>query len=105
MAGNMKEMMKAAQKMQERMLKMQEELAEKTVEASAGGGMVKAVVTGSKMLKELHINPDAVDPDDMEMLQDLIVAAVNEAMRMSEEMANAEMGKVTAGLKLPPGLL
>ena len=105
MAGNMKEMMKAAQKMQERMLKMQDELASKTVEASAGGGMVKAVVTGGKMLQELYINPEAVDTDDMEMLQDLVVAAVNEALRMAEEMVNSEMGKLTAGMKLPPGLL
>lgn len=102
--GNMREMMKAAQKMQERMVKMQEELAERTVEATAGGGMVKAVVTGGKMLKELNISPDAVDPDDTEMLQDLIIVAVNEAMRKSEEMVNAEMGKLTAGLKLPPGM-
>lgn len=105
MAGNMKEMMKAAQKMQERMLKMQDQLAEKTVEASVGGGMVRAVVTGGKMLKELYINPEAVDTDDMEMLQDLVVAAVNEALRMAEEMVNSEMGKLTAGMKLPPGLL
>lgn len=102
--GNMKEMMKAAQKMQERMVKMQEELAERTVEASAGGGMVKAVVTGGKMVKEIIINPDAVDLDDIEMLQDLIIVAVNEAIRKSDEMVNAEMGKLTAGLKLPPGM-
>lgn len=102
--GNMKEMMKAAQKMQERMLKMQEELAERTVESSAGGGMVKAVVTGGKMLKELTINPDAIDPSDIEMLQDLIIVAVNEAIRKSDEMVNSEMGKLTAGLKLPPGM-
>ncbi|HSL93291.1 MAG TPA: YbaB/EbfC family nucleoid-associated protein [Bacillota bacterium] len=104
MGGNMKNMMKAAQKMQERMAKMQEELAEKTVEASVGGGMVKAVVTGAKVLTNIDIKPEAVDPDDVEMLQDLIVAAVNEAMRMADDMANSEMAKVTAGLKLPPGL-
>ena len=104
MGGNMKNMMKAAQKMQERMAKMQEELAEKTVEASVGGGMVKAIVTGAKSLTNIEIQPEAVDPDDVEMLQDLIVAAVNEAMRMADEMASAEMAKVTAGLKLPPGL-
>lgn len=102
--GNMKEMMKAAQKMQERMVKMQEELAERTVEASAGGGMVTAVVTGGKMLKELTINPDAIDPNDAEMLQDLIIVAVNEAIRKSDEMMNSEMGKLTSGLKLPPGM-
>ena len=102
--GNMREMMKAAQKMQERMVKMQEELAERTVEASAGGGMVKAVVTGGKMIKELVINPDAIDPSDVEMLQDLIIVAVNEAIRKSDEMVNSEMGKLTSGLKLPPGM-
>lgn len=102
--GNMKEMMKAAQKMQERMVKMQEELAERTVEASAGGGMVTAVVTGGKMLKELVINPEAIDPSDVEMLQDLIIVAVNEAIRKSDEMMNSEMGKLTSGLKLPPGM-
>lgn len=105
MGGNMKNMMKAAQKMQERMAKMQEELAEKTVEATVGGGMVKAIVTGAKELRAIEINPEAVDPDDVEMLQDLVVAAVNEAMRKADEMASAEMSKVTAGLKLPPGLL
>jgi len=102
--GNMKDMMKAAQKMQERMMKMQEELAERTVEASAGGGMVKAVVTGGKMLKELTINPEAVDTEDMEMLQDLVIVAVNEAIRKADEMVNSEMGRLTAGLKLPPGM-
>ena len=102
--GNMKEMMKAAQKMQERMVKMQEELAERTVEASAGGGMVTAIVTGGKMLKELVINPEAIDPSDVEMLQDLIIVAVNEAIRKSDEMVNSEMGKLTSGLKLPPGM-
>lgn len=102
--GNMREMMKAAQKMQERMQKMQEELNERTVEASAGGGMITAVVTGGKMLKEITIKPEAIDPDDVEMLQDLIIVAVNEALRKSEEMVNAEMGKLTAGLNLPRGL-
>ncbi|MBT9152755.1 MAG: Nucleoid-associated protein [Firmicutes bacterium] len=102
--GNMKDMMKAAQKMQERMIKMQEELNERTIEASAGGGMVKAVVTGGKLVKEIVINPEALDQSDIEMLQDLIIIAVNEALRKSEEMVNAEMGKVTSGLKLPPGL-
>jgi len=102
--NNMKDMMKAAQKMQERMQKMQEELNERTIDASAGGGMVKAVVTGGKMLKEITLHPEAVDPNDIEMLQDLIIIAVNEALRKSEEMVNAEMGKVTSGLKLPPGL-
>ncbi|KAF0194095.1 MAG: hypothetical protein FD169_2026 [Bacillota bacterium] len=102
--SNMKEMMKAAQKMQERMVKMQEELAERTVEASAGGGMVTAVVSGGKMLKELVINPEAIDPSDVEMLQDLIIVAVNEAIRKADEMMNSEMGKLTPGLKLPPGM-
>ncbi len=93
--------MKQAQKMQERMLRMQEELATKTVEATAGGGMITAVVNGKYELVSLKIEREVVDPEDIEMLQDLIVAAVNEGVRKSQEMAQEEMAKVTGGLNIP----
>lgn len=99
--GNMGNIMKQAQKMQRDMEKLQEELAEKTVEATAGGGTVTVVVSGKKEIKEITIKPDVVDPDDVEMLQDLILAAVNEALRKAEEMTNSEMGKLTGGMGLP----
>jgi len=94
-------MMKQMQKMQADMGRIQEELAQQEIEASAGGGMVKAVVTGSQELKRVEINPDAVDPDDVELLQDMVVAAVNEALRQSQEAAAKKMGAVTGGLGLP----
>ncbi|HHY37623.1 MAG TPA: YbaB/EbfC family nucleoid-associated protein [Clostridia bacterium] len=97
-------MMKQVQKMQADMMKLQEELAQKTVEASAGGGAVRAVVSGSLELKSLTIDAAAMDPDDPEMLQDLIVACVNEGLRMAREMVNAEMSKITGGLGLPSGM-
>ena len=93
--------MKQAQKMQERMLRMQEELAAKTVEATAGGGMITAVVNGKYELVSLKIEREVVDPEDIEMLQDLIVAAVNEGVRKSQEMAQEEMAKITGGLNIP----
>lgn len=102
--GNIGNLMKQAQKMQKEMEKVQAELAEKTVEASAGGGVVKVVATGNKEIKEIEINPEVLDPDDVEMLQDLILAAVNEALRMAEEMAGKEMGKVTGMGGGMPGL-
>lgn len=102
--GNMGNLMKQAQKMQKDMEKLQAELQEKEVEASAGGGAVSVVVTGKKELKEINIKPEVVDPDDVEMLQDLIMAAVNEALRKADEMANGEMGKITGGLGGMPGL-
>lgn len=101
MAQNMGKIMKQAQKMQERMLRMQEELATKTVEATAGGGMITAVVNGKYELVSLKIEREVVDPEDIEMLQDLIVAAVNEGVRKSQEMAQEEMAKVTGGLNIP----
>lgn len=104
MYGNMNKMMKQIQKMQSDMLKMQEELQARTVEATSGGGAVKAVVSGKKELVSLHIDPQAVDPEDVEMLQDLIVAAVNEGLRQVDEIMAAEMKKLTGGLNLPPGL-
>jgi len=101
---NMGNLMKQAQKMQKDMERLQEELGEMTVEASAGGEAVKAVVTGKKELKEIIIKPEVVDPDDVEMLQDLILAAVNEAMRKAEELASQEMAKVTGGFGSLPGM-
>ncbi len=97
---NMQQMMKQAQKMQQDMAKMQEELAAREFTAQAGGGMVKATVTGQKMVKAIEIDPACVDPDDVEMLQDLVLAAVNEALRTAEETTQAEMGKVTGGMNL-----
>ncbi|HCS73568.1 MAG TPA: hypothetical protein DIW17_06815, partial [Clostridiales bacterium] len=102
--GNMNNLMKQAKKMQEQMVKIQEELEEKTVEASVGGGVVSVIANGKKEIIEISIKPEAVDPDDVEMLQDLILAAVNEAMRKAEEMAQGEMGKLTGGMGMPTGL-
>ena len=94
-------MMKQAQKLQAKMLKMQEELADKTVEASAGGGMIKAVANGKQQILSIRIEKEVVDPDDIEMLQDLILAAVNDALAKSQEMVSGEMSKLTGGLKIP----
>ncbi|MGI6537679.1 MAG: YbaB/EbfC family nucleoid-associated protein [Caldicoprobacterales bacterium] len=102
--GNMNNLMKQAKKMQEQMMKIQEELEEKTVEASVGGGVVTVVANGKKEIIEINIKPEVVDPDDVDMLQDLILAAVNEALRKAEEMAQEEMGKLAGGLGVPPGL-
>ncbi len=99
--GNMNKLMKQVQKMQQDMAKLQEELNEKTVEATAGGGVVKAVANGKKQLAGIEINPEVVDPDDVEMLQDLVMAAVNEALQKAEDMMTEEMGKLTGGLNLP----
>lgn len=98
--GNMQKMMKQAQKMQADMKKMQAELETKEVEAAAGGGVVKVVATGAKQLKSIEINKEVVDPDDVEMLQDLVMAAVNEALRLADEMTSSEMNKITGGLNL-----
>ena len=101
MGGGMNmNMIKQAQKMQEDLLKMQAEMEEKTYCAQSGGGVVTAVVTGKHELAELKIDPDAVDPEDVEMLQDLIVAAVNEAMRKAESSMSESMSKLTGGLNL-----
>ena len=93
-------MVKQAQKMQEDLLKMQTEMEDKTYSAQSGGGAVTAVVTGKRELAELVIEPDAVDPEDVEMLQDLIMAAVNEALRKAETSMNDSMSKLTGGLNL-----
>ena len=94
-------MMKQAQKLQSQMLKMQEELAGRTVEASAGGGMVKAVANGRQQLVSIAIDREVVDPEDVDMLQDLVLAAVNDALTKSQEMVSAEMGKLTGGMNIP----
>jgi DNA-binding YbaB/EbfC family protein len=94
-------MMKQAQKLQSKMLKLQEELAEKTVEASSGGGMVKVVANGRHQLLSIQIEKEVVDPDDLEMLQDLILAAVNDALLKSQEMVTVEMSKLTGGMNIP----
>lgn len=99
--ANMQGMMKKVQKMQQDMLKMQEELKNRTVEATAGGGAVTVVVTGRKTVEKVTIAPSAVDPEDVEMLEDLVTTAINEAMCKVDEMTEKEMGKITGGMKLP----
>lgn len=102
--GNMAGMMKKVQKLQGDMAKLQEELKVRTLEVSAGGGAVKVVINGEKQIKSLKISPSAVDPEDVEMLEDLISAAVNEAVKKVDDMMAQEMGKLTGGLNLPPGM-
>ena len=94
-------MMKQAQKLQAKMMRMQEELAEKTVETSAGGGMVTVVANGKQQVVSIQIEKEVVDPDDVDMLQDLVLAAVNDALTKSQEMVSAEMSKLTGGLNIP----
>ena len=94
-------MMKQAQKLQSKMARLQEEMAEKTVEATAGGGMIKVAANGRQQILSIQIEKEVVDPDDVEMLQDLILAAVNDALAKSNEMVSAEMSKLTGGLKIP----
>ncbi|MBM7541396.1 YbaB/EbfC family nucleoid-associated protein [Amphibacillus cookii] len=102
--GNMNKMMKQMQKMQKDMVKAQEELQEMTFEATAGGGMVKITANGKKEILDIEINEEAVDPDDVEMLQDLIIAATNEVLTKVEETSNETMGKFTQGMNLPGGM-
>ena len=97
---NQASMLKQAQKMQQEMLRMQAEQEAKTFTAKAGGGMVSATVNGKHELVSMEINPEAVDPDDVEMLQDMVIAAVNEAMRAADSEASANMSKLTGGLNL-----
>jgi len=99
--GNMQQLARQAQKLQQQMTKMQEEIEAREFEASAGGGMCTAKVNGKKELISLTINPEVVDPDDIDMLQDLIVAAVNEALREAGDTMEREMGKMTGGLGMP----
>ncbi len=98
---NLMSMMKQAQKLQARMMEMQAELGNRTVSAQAGGGMVEAVVNGRQELLSLRIDKEVVSPDDVDMLQDLILAAVNEALNRSREMMAAEMSKLTGGMQIP----
>jgi DNA-binding YbaB/EbfC family protein len=95
------QMMKQAQKMQAQILKIQEEMAERTVEASSGGGMVSVTANGKQEVLSVRIEREVVDPEDVDMLQDLVVAAVNEALKKAQEMVAEEMAKVTGGLQLP----
>ena len=101
MGGNMQQLARQAQKLQQQMTKMQEELELREYEASAGGGMVAVKVSGKKEIIDLQIKPEAVDPDDVEMLQDMVMAAVNEALRIASETTEREMSKITGGMSMP----
>ena len=94
-------LMKQAQKLQSKMLKLQEELADRTVETSSGGGMVKVVANGRQQIVSIQIEKEVIDPEDSEMLQDLILAAVNDALTKAQEMISNEMGKLTGGMNIP----
>ncbi|WP_028401890.1 YbaB/EbfC family nucleoid-associated protein [Ectobacillus panaciterrae] len=102
--GNMNNMMKQMQKMQKQMQEAQEELLQKTVEGTAGGGMVTVIVNGSKQVLEVSIKEEVVDPEDIEMLQDLVLAATNDALKKMDDLTAATMGQFTKGLNLPGGL-
>ncbi|MBM7656459.1 DNA-binding YbaB/EbfC family protein [Neobacillus cucumis] len=99
--GNMQNMMKQMQKMQKKMAEAQEELGQQKIEGTAGGGMVTVIVTGHKEVVDVQIKPEAVDPDDVEMLQDLVLAAVNDALKKADELTNNTMGQFTKGMNLP----
>lgn len=98
---NMQQMMKQARKMQEQLAAAQENIAQSTVDASAGGGMVKVTVNGQMQITSLKIDPEALDPEDVEMLEDMVTAAVNEALRGVGDLANRQMGAITGGLNIP----
>lgn len=98
---NMQQMMKQARKMQEQLAAAQENIAQSTVDASAGGGMVKVTVNGEMQVTSLKIDPEALDPEDVEMLEDMVTAAVNEALRGVGDLANRQMGAITGGLNIP----
>ena len=100
-SGNINNLMKQAQKMQQDMLTLQEELKERTYTAASGGGMVSATIKGTNELLAIEIKPEAVDPDDVEMLQDMIIAAVNAAMKEADEASSGEMAKITGGMNMP----
>jgi DNA-binding YbaB/EbfC family protein len=104
---NMGQLMKQAQQIQTKMAKLQEDLGDRTVEASSGGGMVMVVANGRQEVLSIKIEREVIDPDDAEMLQDLIMAAVNDALTRAKDMVNEEMGKLTKGMNIPgmPGLL
>ena len=94
-------MMKQAQKLQSKMLKLQDELSEKTVETSSGGGMIQIVANGKQQIVSIRIEKEVVDPEDIEMLEDLLLAAVNDALAKAQEMVSSEMGKLTGGMNIP----
>lgn len=96
--GNMNQMIRQAQKMQEEMARVQAELAEQEYTATSGGGMIEVTVTGEKMVKSVKLKPEIVDPEDIEMLEDMVIAAVNEALRAAEEDASKRMGAITGGM-------
>lgn len=98
---NMQQMMKQARKMQEQLAAAQDKLKDVEVSASTGGGMVKVVATGEMQIKSIEISPDACDPEDVEMLQDMVLAAVNDALEQAEQMASKQMSAVTGGLNIP----
>ncbi|HBK53775.1 YbaB/EbfC family nucleoid-associated protein [Syntrophomonas wolfei] len=99
--GSMNKMIKQAKQVQEKIVKMQEELKEREIEASSGGGVVTVKVNGKQELISIQIKPEAVDPEDLEMLEDLVLAAVNEGIRKSQEMVSGEMAKITGGFNIP----
>ena len=99
--GSMNKMIKQAKQVQEQIVKMQEELKEREVETSAGGGAITVRVNGKQELIAIKISPEVVDPDDIEMLEDLVIAAVNEGIRQSQEMVSTEMAKITGGFNIP----
>jgi nucleoid-associated protein EbfC len=99
--NQMQQMMKQVKKMQEQMMKAQEELAVKAVEGSAGGGVVTVKISGQRKIQEITIKPEAVDPNDVEMLQDLVLTAMNDALAKVEELVEKDMGKYTSGMKMP----
>ena len=101
MGGNPQQLARQMQQMQAKLAKIQEELGSETVEASVGGGMVTVVMTGHQHVESVTIDPEALDPDDVETLQDLMVAAFNEALRKSQELASQRLGALTGGMKIP----
>ena len=103
--GQQFKMLKQLQQMQAKMAKIQEDLGNQTVTGTAGGGMVEVVATGHQKVRSVTLKPEVVDPADVEMLQDLVLAAVNDAMDKARELASKEMGAVTAGIGIPPGLM
>lgn len=101
MPGNINNIMKQAQKMQKKMADTQEELEKRIIETSSGGGAIKVVITGKKEIQSITISKDVIDPDDVEMLQDLIQTALNDAIKQADDMVSEEMSKITGGLNLP----
>jgi DNA-binding YbaB/EbfC family protein len=101
MNGNMQKMMKQAQKLQRQMMEAQDALADERVEGSAGGGMVRVIADGQQNILEIKIDPEAVDPEDVEMLEDAVLAAVSDAVRKSKELAEERLGVFTKGMKIP----